>query len=163
MDRNNACRDHALRVTKASTRAMVCLILSLCVVGFPLRVLAGDEPQELLKPSHMTVAPLFQEWQFDESTLNQVPEVFPFAVAGTSHEGGWGVNEDKMAPRQPKTIEQYLTCEKNLCYQIVACRWIDRRIRRCFSSKEDAIGNTFRKSGISLWDLRCEELLCCGR
>ncbi len=133
-DRTNTCRDHAMRVTKASTMPIVCLVLSLCFVGSPLGVLAVDEPQELLKPTHMTVAPLFQEWQFDESALNHVPEGFSLEVGGTLNKGGWVVSEDKLAPTLPKTVEQHLTCEKSLCYQLlsvdgVTVEYVDLSVR----------------------------------
>ncbi len=84
-DRNNVCRDHAMRLSEASTMPMVCLVLSFYLVGTPLGVLAVEESRELTKPSHMTVSPVFQEWQFDQSTLNQVPEGFSLEESGTSN------------------------------------------------------------------------------
>ena len=108
------------------------LVLSL--ICFPMVVFAEDGPQELPKPSHMTVAPLFQEWQFDTSTLNEVPQGFSLEVGGKSHEGGWFVKEDNLAPSQPKTAEQHLTCEKGLCYQLlsvdgVTVEYVDLSVR----------------------------------
>ena len=133
-DGNNPCRDDEMCETYASTMSVVCLVLSLCVVASPLLALAGDEPQELLKPSYMTVAPVFQEWQFDESTLNEVPEGFSLEVGGTTNKSGWVVNEDKLAPSQPKTVEQHLTCEESLCYQLlrvdgVTVEYVDLSVR----------------------------------
>ena len=108
------------------------LVLSL--ICFPMVVFAGDGPQELPKPTHMTVAPIFQEWQFDTSTLNEVPEGFSLEVGGTSQKGGWVVKEDNLAPSQPKTAEQHLTCEKGLCYQLlsvdgVTVEYVDLSVR----------------------------------
>ncbi len=120
--------------TYATPTFLVGLVLGLCLVGSPLGVFAGDGPQELPKPSHMTVAPIFQEWQFDTSTLNEVPEGFSLEVGGTSQKGGWVVKEDNLAPSQPKTAEQHLTCEKGLCYQLlsvdgVTVEYVDLSVR----------------------------------
>ena len=133
-DRHHIFRDAGRRMTNASTMSMVSVILGLCLGGSPLLALAGDQPQELSKPSHMTVAPVFQEWQFDESTLNQVPEGFSLELGGTSNKSGWVVNEDELAPSRPKTVEQHLTCEKSLCYQLlsvdgVTVEYVDLSVR----------------------------------
>ncbi len=131
---NKPYRDDEMCETNALAMSMVCLLLSLCVVTFPLSVLAGDSPQELSKPSHMTVAPVFQEWQLDESTLSQVPEGFSLEVGGMVNKGGWVANEDERAPSQPKTVERYLNCEKSLCYQLlsgdgVTVKYVDLSVR----------------------------------
>lgn len=45
----------------ARPKMLAGLLVDWCLVGYPLLTFAGDGPQELPKPSHMTVAPLFQE------------------------------------------------------------------------------------------------------
>ncbi len=131
---NFRCEGIPRRTPYAKRASLASLGLGLCLLGFPMCALAGDEPQELPKPSHMTVAPVFQEWQFDTSTLNEVPEGFSLEVSGIPHKGGWFVNEDELAPSQPKTVEQHLTCEKGLCYQLlsvdgVTVEYVDLSVR----------------------------------
>lgn len=133
---NNRIRKSVFLVPKALTKStsLVSLVLGVCLVGFPLGVWAGDEPQELPKPSHMTVAPVFQEWQFDKSTVNQIPDGFSLEVGGRLSKGGWLVNEDALAPSRPKTIAQHLTCGEGLCYQLlsvdgVTVEYVDLSVR----------------------------------
>ena len=97
----------------------VSLLLGLCFMGSPIGVFAGDEPQELRKPTHMTVAPIFQGWQFDKSEVSHLPDGFSQEVGDQSGEGGWVVNKDATAPSQPKTVEPQLTCGEGLCYQLL--------------------------------------------
>ena len=133
-DGSNPCRDDEMREKYVLRVSMASLVLSLCVVASPLMALAADKPQELPKPSHMTVAPVYQEWQFDESSLNQLPEGFSLELGGLVNKSGWVVNEDKLAPSQPKAVEQHLTCEKSLCYQLlsvdgVTVEYVDLSVR----------------------------------
>ena len=72
----------------ARPKMLAGLLVGWCIVGCPLLTFAEDGPQELPKPSHMTVAPLFQEWKFDQSRLAQVPEGF---TQGTGGQGGKAV------------------------------------------------------------------------
>ena len=135
--RNNRFRKIELFIPRVHTKTipLVSLVLGLCLVGgFPLGVRAGDEPQELPKPIHMTVPPVFQEWQFDTSTLNAVPEGFSFEMGGVAGEGAWLVKDDVRAPSRPKTVEQQLTCSDGLCYQLlsvdgVTVEYVDLSVR----------------------------------
>ena len=102
-----------------SVGLVVGLVLGYGILGFSLEVFAKDQPQELPKPIHKTTPPLFQEWQFDKSPLNEIPEGFSLEVSGTPSGGGWLVNEDSLAPSRPKTVEQELTCGEGLCYQLL--------------------------------------------
>lgn len=110
------------------------LVLGFCLVSSPLGVLAGDEPQELPKPYHMTSAPLFQEWQFDQSSLATVPEGFSQEGGGQAGQGGWLVSKDTTAPSGPNLVEQQLTCGEGLCYQLlsvdgVTAEYVDLSVR----------------------------------
>ena len=120
--------------TYVRPRLLAGLVLGLCLVGSPLGALAGDEPQELPKPSHMTVAPLFQEWQFDKSSLANVPEGFSQEVGGQGGQGHWVVNQDTTAPSRPQLVEQQLTCGEGPCYQLlsvdgVTVEYVDLSVR----------------------------------
>ncbi len=95
------------------------LVLGLCVLGIPIGVLADDQPQELPKPFHKTTPPLFQEWQFDKSALEILPEGFSQEVGGQPSKGGWMVNKDSTAPSRPNLVEQQLTCGEGPCYQLL--------------------------------------------
>lgn len=140
-DKNDAERDNTfprdgilIQKTYAKRKLLVSLLLGLCLVGSPLGVLAEDEPQELPKPSHMTVAPVFQEWQFDKATLEIVPEGFSQEVGGQKGKGGWLVIKDVTAPSRPQLVEQQLTCEEGLCYQLltvdgVTAEYVDLSVR----------------------------------
>ncbi len=95
---------------------------------------ADDQPQELPKPFHKTTPPLFQEWNFDQSSSNGVPEAFRQAVGGTAGEGGWTVREDASAPSRPALVEQRLTCQEDWCYQLliaddVEVEYVDLSVR----------------------------------
>ncbi len=112
------------KILSENTVARKMLLLSIglgwCLVGSPLVVLAGSEPQELPKPTHMLSAPLFQEWQFDKSALANLPEGFSQEAIGKDPQGSWVVRKDATAPSRPKTVEQHLTCEKGPCYQLLS-------------------------------------------
>ena len=82
-------------------KAVLGLVLGLCLFGSPIGALADDQPQELPKPIHKTTPPLFQEWQFDKSALEALPEGFSQEVGGQHGKGGWLVSKDPTAPSHP--------------------------------------------------------------
>lgn len=137
---DNSVENRALCLLRFLTKApinpksLIGLVLGLCIVGFPMGLLAGDEPQELPKPFHMTIAPLFQEWQFDQSALAKAPEGFSQEVGGQAGQGGWVVSQDTTAPSRPNLVEQELTCGEGLCYQLlsvdgVTAEYVDLSVR----------------------------------
>ena len=140
-DRSVHEETHRFRCTKVSFEKVCSLrnalkgfVLILCLLGSPIGVLAGDGPQELPKPTHMTVPPVFQVWQFDESDISQIPGGFSQEVGGGAGQGGWVVGKDATAPSRPKTVEQKLTCEKKPCYQLlvvdgVTVEYVDLSVR----------------------------------
>jgi len=118
----------------ANRTLLMGLMLGLCLLAFPMSVLAGDEPQELPKPRHMTVAPVFQEWQFDQSSFGNLPDGFSQEIGGQTGKGGWLVNKDTTAPSRPNLVEQQLTCGEGLCYQLlsvdgVTVEYVDLSVR----------------------------------
>ena len=128
------CDERYCDTTYVRPTLVASLVLGLFLVGSPLLTFAGDEPQELLKPSHMTVAPLFQEWQFDKSSLANVPEGFSQEVGGQGGQGGWVVSQDTTAPSRPQLVEQQLTCGEGPCYQLlsvdgVTVEYVDLSVR----------------------------------
>ena len=115
-------------------KALFGLVLGLLLFGSPILALADDQPQELPKPFHMTTPPLFQEWQFDKSALEILPEGFSQEVGGQDGQGGWLVNKDETAPSRPQLVEQQLTCGEGLCYQLltvdgVTAEYVDLSVR----------------------------------
>jgi hypothetical protein len=120
--------------TYATRTPLVGMILGLCLVAFPGGGLAGDAPEELPKPFHMTTPPLFQEWLFDQSTFANVPEGFSVEGGGQGGHGGWVVSKDMTAPSRPNLVEQQLTCGDGLCYQLltvddVTVEYVDLSVR----------------------------------
>ncbi len=95
------------------------LIIGACVFGFPIGAFAIDQPQELPKPFHKTTPPVFQEWQFDTSTVAHLPEGFSQEVGGQVDKAGWLINQDATAPSQPNLVEQELACGEGQCYQLL--------------------------------------------
>lgn len=85
---------------------------------------ASDEPQELPKPFHKTTPPLFQEWNFDQSSSNSIPNGFSPAFGGGAGEGEWLVKEDASAPSRPRLVEQRLQCREGWCYQLLVAEGI---------------------------------------
>ena len=63
---------------------------------------ADYQLQELPAPFDKTTPPLFQEWNFDQSASNGLPDGFTQATGGTPGEGGWSVKEDASAPSRPR-------------------------------------------------------------
>lgn len=93
--------------------AMSCLAMG-ASVGF-----SEDQPQELPKPFHKTTPPLFQEWNFDQSSPSSLPKGFTQAFGGSSGKGEWSVKEDSTAPSPPHLVEQRLQCGEDWCYQLL--------------------------------------------
>jgi hypothetical protein len=115
-------------------KALFGLLLGLLLFGSPILALADDQPQELPKPFHMTTPPLFQEWLFDKSALEALPEGFSQEVGGQHGKGGWLVSKDPTAPSRPQLVEQQLTCGEGLCYQLltvdgVTAEYVDLSVR----------------------------------
>ncbi len=115
-------------------KALFGLMVNLCLFGFPGGAFADDQPQELPKPFHKTTPPLFQEWQFDKSALEILPEGFSQEVGGQDGKGVWLVSKDATAPSPPQLVEQQLTCGEELCYQLltvdgVTAEYIDLSVR----------------------------------
>jgi hypothetical protein len=110
----------------------VVVAISLFVIGAS-KGYAG-QPQELPKPFHKTTPPLFQEWNFDQSSSNGLPEGFSLVIGGAPGEGGWAVKEDASAPSRPHLVEQRLHCPKGWCYQLlvaegVVAEYVDLSVR----------------------------------
>jgi hypothetical protein len=109
-------------------------VLGLCFFGSPIGALADDQPQELPKPFHKTTPPLFQEWQFDKSDLEILPEGFSQEIDGQGGNGKWLVSKDSTAPSRPQLVEQQLACGEGLCYQLltvdgVTAEYVDLSVR----------------------------------
>ena len=118
--KNNFRWDGIIREKTCAKQAwIVSLLFGWCVVGFPVGVLAEDEPQELLKPFHKPTPPLFQEWLFDQSTPAHVPDGFSLEVGRKTAQGGWVVSKDATAPSRSNLVEQQLTYGEDLCYQLL--------------------------------------------
>ncbi len=114
--------------------SLVGFVLGMCMVGPPLLAIAGDEPEELPKPHHMTTPPLFQEWVFDQSPVGKVPDGLSLDTGGRDPQGGWVVSKDSTAPSGPNLMEQQLTCGEGFCYQLltvndVSIEYVDLSVR----------------------------------
>lgn len=92
--------------------------LSFLVMGASVGF-SEEQPQELPKPFHKTTPPLFQEWNFDHSSLSGLPKGFTQAFGGSSGKGEWSVKEDSTAPSPPHLVEQRLQCGGDWCYQLL--------------------------------------------
>ena len=108
-----------VRQLHVSRKMVKSLVLGLCLLGVPLVVFAADQPQELPKPFHKTTPPLFQEWLFEQSSLDRLPEGFSQEIGGSVGKGEWIVRKDSTAPSQPYVVEQQLTCGEAPCYQLL--------------------------------------------
>jgi len=100
-------------------RLLVGLVMGYGILGISFGVFAQDQPQELPKPFHKTTPPLFQEWNFDQSLPNDLPDGFTQAMGGGPGEGGWSVTEDASAPSSPRLVRQRLHCNEDWCYQLL--------------------------------------------
>jgi hypothetical protein len=123
-----------VRQSHTSRKLLRSLALGLCFLGIPLGVFADDQPQELPKPFHITKPPVFQEWQFDQSALERLPEGFHQEVGGQAGKGGWVVSKDTTAPSRPNVVEQQYACGEGQCYQLlvvkdVMAEYIDLSVR----------------------------------
>jgi hypothetical protein len=97
---------------------MLAMILGCHVMGTSVGY-SEEQPQELPKPFHKTTPPLFQEWNFDQSSLSGLPKGFTQAFGGSSGKGEWSVREDSTAPSPPYLVEQRLQCGEDWCYQLL--------------------------------------------
>jgi hypothetical protein len=102
---------------------VILMTLGLFVLGGSIGY-AGDEPQELPKPFHKTTPPLFQEWNFDQSSSNGLPDGFSQTIGVGAAEGEWLVKEDVSAPSRPRLVEQRLQCREDWCYQLLVAEGI---------------------------------------
>ncbi len=93
--------------------AMSCFVMG-ASVGY-----SEEQPHELPKPFHKTTPPLFQEWNFDQSSLSGLPKGFTQAFGGSTGKGEWSVKEDSTAPSPPHLVEQRLQCGADWCYQLL--------------------------------------------
>ncbi|WP_342348792.1 hypothetical protein [uncultured Nitrospira sp.] len=100
-------------------RALVLVMALGCLVMAPSVGYSEEQTHELPKPFHKTTPPLFQEWNFDQSALSDLPDGFTKAVGGSSGKGEWVVKEDPSAPSRPHLVEQRLQCSEVWCYQLL--------------------------------------------
>ena len=103
---------------------LVAMAMSFVVIGVSDGY-ADDQLQELPKPFHKTTPPLFQEWNFDQSASNGLPDGFTQATGGSPGEGGWSVKEDASAPSRPRLMEQRLHCGEGWCYQLLVAEGVE--------------------------------------
>ncbi len=103
---------------------LVAMVMSFVVSGVSDGY-ADDQPHELPKPFHKTTPPLFQEWNFDQSTSDGLPSGFTQSTGGASGEGGWSVKEDADAPSHPRLLEQRLHCGEGWCYQLLVAEGVE--------------------------------------
>jgi hypothetical protein len=116
-----------------ANRGLIVVAISLFVMGAS-EGFADDQPQELPKPFHKTTPPLFQEWNFDQTSSNGLPEGFTQVIGGATGEGSWSVKEDASAPSRPRLVEQRLRCSEDWCYQLlinedVVAEYVDLSVR----------------------------------
>lgn len=100
-------------------RARVLVLAISCLVMAASVGYSEEQPHELPKPFHKTTPPLFQEWNFDQSALSDLPDGFTKAVGGSSGKGGWTVKADPSASSRPHLVEQRLQCAEDWCYQLL--------------------------------------------
>jgi len=137
-------------VSRPSHRsALFGLVLGLCLFGSPIWALADEQPQELPKPFHKTTPPLFQEWLFEQSSLDRLPEGFSQAVGGSVGKSEWIVRKDSTAPSQPYVVEQQLTCGEAPCYQLlveedIIVEYVDLTVRM-----KMRLGSPLSKAGLA--------------
>ena len=113
---------------------LLVVVMCLGILGLPAVALADDQPQELPKPFHKTTPPLFQEWQFDQSSEAAAPKKFSIQHSHSTGQGGWLVNTDSSAPSRPNIVEQELSCEEEACYHLlvaddVLVEYVDLSVR----------------------------------
>ena len=91
-----------------------------------------------------------------------MPEGFSQEVGGQDGKGGWLVSKDATAPSRPQLVEQQLTCEEGLCYQLltvdgVTAEYVDLSVRM-----KMRLGTPSGQSRIGLWGARRSKFLCRG-
>ena len=96
--------------------------------------IAAEQPQELPRAELKTTPPLFKEWNFNKSTIDQVPTGFSLGTIEGNGNGEWVVKKDDSAPSQPHLVQQRLTCESGECYQVmlaedVILEYVDLSVR----------------------------------
>ncbi|MGD9850403.1 MAG: hypothetical protein AB7T38_03955 [Nitrospirales bacterium] len=94
------------------------LLLGMALSG-PTLILASEQAQELPKPHLKTTPPVFEEWNFESSSPDAVPDGFRIFNGGGAPAEGWKVNEDPSAPSRSHVVQQSLACEKEGCYQLL--------------------------------------------
>lgn len=102
-----------------ASRARVLVLAISCLVMGASVGYSEEQPHELPKPFHKSTPPLFQEWNFDQSALNVLPDGFTQAFGRSSEKGGWIVKEDPSASSRPHLVEQRLQCAEDWCYQLL--------------------------------------------
>jgi hypothetical protein len=81
--------------------------------------LADDQPQELPKPTLRTTPPLFQDWNFESGSTDQVLQGFTIHAGDGTQEGSWTVEEDVSAPSRTHVMRQSLSCQGEECYHLL--------------------------------------------
>lgn len=94
------------------------VVLAVLLMSGPSLLVGADQPQELPKPDLKATPPVFQEWTFESTSTNAVPEGFQILSGGGAPAEGWNVHEDADAPSKPHVVAQSLGCEKESCYQL---------------------------------------------
>ena len=112
-----------IRNPLAGCGLIIMMAMSLFLIGV-LEGYADDQPQELPKPFHKTTPPLFQEWNFDQSPPDGLPDGFLEAVGGAPSKGGWSVKKDASAPSRPQLVEQRLQCGGTWCYRLLVAQGV---------------------------------------
>ncbi len=79
---------------------------------------AADQPQELPKPDLKATPPVFQEWNFESSSTDTLPDGFHIFSGGGASTEGWAVHEDSSAPSRSHVVRQSLACQNPDCYQL---------------------------------------------
>lgn len=94
------------------------VMLAALLLSGPRLLLGAEQPQELPKPDLKATPPVFQEWNFESTSTNGVPEGFQILSGGGAPAEGWKVHDDDDAPSKPHVVAQSLGCEKESCYQL---------------------------------------------
>jgi hypothetical protein len=81
--------------------------------------LADEQPQELPKPALRTTPPIFQDWNFEAGSTDQVLEAFTIHTGDGTQEGSWTVEEDVSAPSRTHVMRQSLSCQGEACYHLL--------------------------------------------
>lgn len=122
--KESSIRERSTRATmsgRVARMGMVFLgVLLLGGLGFGAGIgLADDQPQELPKPTLKTTPPLFQEWNFEAGSPEQVLQGFTIHTGDGTQEGSWMVEEDVSAPSRTHVMRQSLSCQGEECYHLL--------------------------------------------